>query len=414
MPKTALFTRISTLRARASTASRSRSRSRSETRSTATTSTRTPCRSRRSSASRLSRSSRRATSVTPWPRCASPRASSAPIPAEAPVTRAVEPGSGGGSAIPASYGPRLPARQRAALPVRRAGDALSGAAHHPAPVLSGELGHRVAHDRQQAFDEQGADLLARRLSRDEPVARGDLEQPRVGAQDEPYRRRHPDVAEVVVEQAVDELVADLADQALGVGVGPERTRARDRKGRVEVGLDVVQPRVGVAGHHLLDREVEVGAHREGRELGHGAEGLEEELALGPEVVVDQRAADTRLVGHVGHVHRAVRGVGEDAPGGLEDVGATIGGIAARPAPGLGLHVRITVARSACPRRLLTYCQQQGHAHTMPLARMFGALAAAPLVLAGAAPAAAETVPAAPLTPSGPAPTLAAHTGKAFK
>jgi hypothetical protein len=51
---------------------------------------------------------------------------------------------------------------------------------------------------------------------------------------------------------------------------------------------------------------------------------------------------------------------------------------------------------------------------MPLARMLGALAAAPLVLAGAAPAAADTVPAAPLTPSGPAPTLAAHTGKAFK
>ena len=51
---------------------------------------------------------------------------------------------------------------------------------------------------------------------------------------------------------------------------------------------------------------------------------------------------------------------------------------------------------------------------MPLARMLGALAAASLLVAGAAPVAAETVPAAPLTPSGPAPTLAAHTGKAFK
>ncbi|MFL5878207.1 MAG: hypothetical protein ACJ76T_20340 [Solirubrobacteraceae bacterium] len=51
---------------------------------------------------------------------------------------------------------------------------------------------------------------------------------------------------------------------------------------------------------------------------------------------------------------------------------------------------------------------------MQLARLLGALAAAPLVLAGAAPAAAGTVPAAPLTPSGPAPTLAAHTGKTFK
>ena len=51
---------------------------------------------------------------------------------------------------------------------------------------------------------------------------------------------------------------------------------------------------------------------------------------------------------------------------------------------------------------------------MPLARMLGALAVAPLLVAGAAPVAADTVPADPLTPSGPAPTLAAHTGKAFK
>jgi hypothetical protein len=52
-----------------------------------------------SSASSRRRSSRRAASVTPWPRRARPRAISAPIPDEAPVTRQVEFGSGSGSAI---------------------------------------------------------------------------------------------------------------------------------------------------------------------------------------------------------------------------------------------------------------------------------------------------------------------------
>src|SRR5436189_3993253 len=51
---------------------------------------------------------------------------------------------------------------------------------------------------------------------------------------------------------------------------------------------------------------------------------------------------------------------------------------------------------------------------MPLVRLLGALAAVPLVLAGAGPVAADRVPAVPLTPSGPAPTLPTHTGKAFQ
>jgi hypothetical protein len=50
---------------------------------------------------------------------------------------------------------------------------------------------------------------------------------------------------------------------------------------------------------------------------------------------------------------------------------------------------------------------------MPLHRMLVAVGAVSLLLAGAGPVAGDPVPAAPLTPSGPAPTLPAHTGKAF-
>ena len=56
-------------------------------RSAAMTSARTPCARASSSANAVSLSSRRATSVTPWPSDASCRAISAPMPEEAPVTR---------------------------------------------------------------------------------------------------------------------------------------------------------------------------------------------------------------------------------------------------------------------------------------------------------------------------------------
>src|SRR3954451_7687634 len=70
--------------------------------SPATTSMRTPSDSS-SSASVLRRSSRRATRVTPWPRFTSSRAMSLPMAEEAPVTRQVEAGHGGGSAMAAAY-----------------------------------------------------------------------------------------------------------------------------------------------------------------------------------------------------------------------------------------------------------------------------------------------------------------------
>ncbi len=63
------------------------------------TSVRTECAWANSSASAFSRSSRRATSVRPWPRRASSRAISAPMPDEAPVTIAVVFSLGVGSAM---------------------------------------------------------------------------------------------------------------------------------------------------------------------------------------------------------------------------------------------------------------------------------------------------------------------------
>src|SRR5207248_5647176 len=71
----------------------------------AMTSVRTPKSPLNSSASSLSCASRRATNVTPWPRRASWRASPTPMPEDAPVTSAVESGSGGGRATAAAYGP---------------------------------------------------------------------------------------------------------------------------------------------------------------------------------------------------------------------------------------------------------------------------------------------------------------------
>ena len=56
-----------------------------------------------SSASALRRSSLRATNVTPWPRRASSRAISEPMPDDAPVTSAVVLSFGVGSVISAAY-----------------------------------------------------------------------------------------------------------------------------------------------------------------------------------------------------------------------------------------------------------------------------------------------------------------------
>ena len=71
-------------------------------RSAGTTSTRTPWSRSSSAASAVRASARRATSVTPRRRAASWRASSAPMPDEAPVTRHVRSGWGRGKAMPRS------------------------------------------------------------------------------------------------------------------------------------------------------------------------------------------------------------------------------------------------------------------------------------------------------------------------
>ena len=98
LPKPALLTRTETFRPRARISATSRSRAAWSDRSHAITSVRTCRFDSISSASAVRRSSRRATSVTPWPRSASSFAISAPMPEEAPVTSAVELSDGPGSA----------------------------------------------------------------------------------------------------------------------------------------------------------------------------------------------------------------------------------------------------------------------------------------------------------------------------
>ena len=92
-------TSTSIVRPRSATASSTATRLSGAARSAVTTSVRTPCAVASSSASVRSSASLRATSVRPWPRRASSRASSTPMPEEAPVTRAVRSGAGAGRAI---------------------------------------------------------------------------------------------------------------------------------------------------------------------------------------------------------------------------------------------------------------------------------------------------------------------------
>ena len=242
-------------------------------------------------------------------------------------------------------------QQRRALPLP---------ADHPLRLLidGGKLRHRLPHDRQQALDEQGLDLRPRGSAGDEPVACGDLEQARVRAQGQPHRGWDVGAAEVVEHHAVDELVADLGQHLGRLGVVAERPHAADGQRRVHVGLDVVEPGIGVAGHHLLDRQVEVGAHHVGRGVGDRVQGLDVELALGAEVVVDERAADARGARHVGHVDGLVRPVGEHAAGTVEDGGAPVLGVAARPARrGPSFHAPPTYRARVHTAFLLTLCQQ---------------------------------------------------------
>ena len=95
----ALLTRMSTVMPSSSSRPGSSLREPASVMSAATTSARTWWVSPSSSASALRRSSRRATRVTPWPRRASSRAISAPMPEEDPVTSAVVFSLGVGSAI---------------------------------------------------------------------------------------------------------------------------------------------------------------------------------------------------------------------------------------------------------------------------------------------------------------------------
>ena len=100
VPMPALFTRMSTVKPRSAISSKRLARASESATSQAITSTRTVLPS--SAASSRSRSSRRATSVTPWPRAASSRAMSAPMPDDAPVTTAVVVGEGDGSGMDAT------------------------------------------------------------------------------------------------------------------------------------------------------------------------------------------------------------------------------------------------------------------------------------------------------------------------
>src|SRR5690349_637981 len=88
-PKPALLTRTSTILSRLRISSSSCSRWEGSPTSQAITSAEIPCSPSRSAASVRSRSSRRATRASEWPREASSRAMAAPIPEEAPVTIAM-------------------------------------------------------------------------------------------------------------------------------------------------------------------------------------------------------------------------------------------------------------------------------------------------------------------------------------
>src|SRR5581483_11522578 len=169
----ALLTSTSTVRPRLPTSFANASRDVSSVRSAATTSARTPCAFATSSARARSRSSRRATSVTPRPRPASWRAMSAPMPDDAPVTTHVPSGEGGGRAMARMLGrrrrrhrrsrrsdvgssePRLPVVMDFDLPpeldaLRDEATALARewTAHTPFPEDSWMVGHDAAFAKE--------------------------------------------------------------------------------------------------------------------------------------------------------------------------------------------------------------------------------------------------------------------------
>ena len=127
------------------------------------------------------------------------------------------------------------------------------------------------------------------------------------------------LAEVVGEDAVDDSVTQLVEQLFQLRVAAQRPGADEHQEGAAVGFDQVEPGGGVGGDHLLDRQVEVGAHGARQSLGRRRDDGEEEAALVAEVVVDEGTAGARVAGDRVDVDLVVGLLREGSRGGAQDL-----------------------------------------------------------------------------------------------
>ena len=216
--------------------------------------------------------------------------------------------------VPAVVGQRVALLARAAL-------ALAEVAHGGDEVLLlvGQIDHGAPSMVRwfQGGEQQVVDLLAGQPAPDEPLEARGLGEGGVGAQGRAQAR-------VAAERLTSRSTASSRAASRIASTSGSCRRRRAGQPGLAVALDHRQPAVDRGGEvAVLGRERRVAQHR--------AHDLEVEVALGAEVVVQQAARDAGLAGDLGRGDLARRALGEQPPGGREDLLAAL--VVLEPGPG---------------------------------------------------------------------------------
>ena len=206
----------------------------------------------------------------------------------------------------------------------------------------------LAEDGEEGLVEQRAGLAAGQTPVLEPLEAGGLGQAGVGARHGAQLGRG--LRRVVawterLDHLVDRVLAGLLEDRLDVGVAAEALRSSRGDPGLAVAAEHLEPAVDALGQEDLGvAPVDLGRHRLERHRDHRAHGLEVELALGAEVVVDQAPGHAGGAGDLGGGNRSEVALGEEPARGGEDLRAALVVREAGPAGGCCGHAARRVAR----------------------------------------------------------------------
>jgi hypothetical protein len=227
-----------------------------------------------------------------------------------------------------------------------------------APHLHDARDH-VAVERQQAADQELAELRARERPAPQPDEGGRLDEAGVradGGAQLGRRRARPLPRPQDLDHLVGGALARRVEDLLDLGVAPEAGGAVCGQQHPAALADIEPAIDRGAERGLAVAAGELVGEQARWQLEQGAHDLQVQRALAAEVVVDQSARHPRLGRQVGGRDGVVVALGEQAPRGREDLLAALGHVEPRPARSGGrrsLRRRWHGFRIA---RLLAVCQ----------------------------------------------------------